>query len=67
MNDYYMIDEDDISRIEMARGCNKCKLYSDWLPGCPHYCAKWALEKDEAERDEREKQIVREYEERRKK
>ena len=36
------------------------------LPGCPHYCAKWALAKDEKDRTERDKQIVQEYKERKK-
>lgn len=67
MNDFYMIDENDIERIETARGCNKCALYFDWLPGCPHYCAKWALRKDESERTWRDKEIIKAYEDRRKK
>ena len=66
MNDFYMIDENDIERIETARGCGTCELYFDWLPGCPHYCAKWALAKDEKDRTERDKQIVQEYKERKK-
>lgn len=66
MNDFYMIDENDIERIETARGCSKCELYFDWLPGCPYYCAKWALAKDEKDRTERDKQIVQEYKERKK-
>lgn len=62
MNEYYVIDEDDIAAAEAARGCPRCKLHGALLPGCPYYCAKWAIDKPEEERSEREKQIVEEYE-----
>lgn len=59
--------EDELSAIEARRGCPSCSLYWEWLSGCPHYCAKWALRKDEADRNWRDKEIVKAYEDRRKK
>lgn len=67
MNDFYMIDEDDIARIEGARGCSRCELYEERLSGCPYWCAKWSINTPEEERSWRDKMIVEEHEKRKKK
>lgn len=58
---------DDLSALESLRGCPRCELASEWLPGCPHWCAKWSLATPEEDRSWRDKMIVEEHEKRRKK
>lgn len=45
--------EDELSAIEARRGCPSCSLYWEWLPGCPHFCAKWK-KGNENEEDKRQ-------------
>lgn len=47
----YYEDPDDLSTIESARGCPGCKLYWEWLPGCPYVCAKLIRRQDEDDDD----------------
>lgn len=44
---------DDVYEIETARGCPRCDLYWELIPGCPYFCHKWVNKIDE-EKEEKE-------------
>lgn len=49
---------DDIASVESARGCLRCEMQEERLPGCPYWCAKWSLNAPEADRTWRDREII---------